>query len=371
MGGDQDIDNLFGSGSEEEREDSPPAAVKPLQKSAADQRQDTPDEFADYEDTPDDFNSAPQPSGKPRHFEAPLIPPADRSKVHLLKLTNIVGVQTKPFESSTFEKEEDTYTDDNGLVRVRLRDSNVIRWKYSTDRGGAKSIMSNARIVKWSDGTWQLLLGDEVFDVAQQDISRDNVYLYTEHSLFQCQAQLTSRMVFRPSSLQSASHKRLKEAVSQRHSKVNKIQNHATLLDPEKEKTEQEKEIELTNKNRESQARRQNRTMQSYSAPRVPFTRDYLENDDYDDDDEELAAGGRRLYDERAEADAARRLSVAKRPNPAIRTVEKRRRVEDEEEDDNSEYPAESDDDNRKGRERGAKPKARRGVVLSEDEDED
>jgi RNA polymerase-associated protein LEO1 len=37
---------------------------------------------------------------------------------------------------------------------------------------------SNARFVRWEDGSLQLFLGKEVLDVAEQDNSQNNNYLF-------------------------------------------------------------------------------------------------------------------------------------------------------------------------------------------------
>jgi RNA polymerase-associated protein LEO1 len=41
---------------------------------------------------------------------------------------------------------------------------------------------SNARFVRWSDGSLQLLLGCEVLDVSGQDITSNNFYLFAHLS---------------------------------------------------------------------------------------------------------------------------------------------------------------------------------------------
>lgn len=37
------------------------------------------------------------------------------------------------------------------------------------------------RFVRWSDGSLQLLVGDEVLDVSELDVERDNSYLFLRH----------------------------------------------------------------------------------------------------------------------------------------------------------------------------------------------
>ena len=65
------------------------------------------------------------------------------------------------------------------------------------------------------------MLGDEVLDVAEQDTSRDNSHLFVRHAgLVQALGPLKSKMNFRPSSLDSRSHKQLTAIVDKRHAKV-------------------------------------------------------------------------------------------------------------------------------------------------------
>ena len=45
--------------------------------------------------------------------------------------------------------------------------------------------------MRWSDGSRQLLLGDEVLDVAEQDVANDHHYLFVRHQgLIQARAPL-------------------------------------------------------------------------------------------------------------------------------------------------------------------------------------
>ena len=45
-----------------------------------------------------------------------------------------------------------------------------IRWKIGFDEKGNTKRESNARIVKWSDGSMSLHLGSEIFDVYRQPL---------------------------------------------------------------------------------------------------------------------------------------------------------------------------------------------------------
>ena len=56
---------------------------------------------------------------------------------------------------------------------------NTIRFRQAAGKGekeGESKIESNARMVKWSDGTWQLVVGRKLYSL--QESSAKNAYLY-------------------------------------------------------------------------------------------------------------------------------------------------------------------------------------------------
>jgi RNA polymerase-associated protein LEO1 len=96
------------------------------------------------------------------------VPPQD--SLRLVKLPNILGVEPRPFDPDTFGAGAQVEIDARGFKRVRLRDQNCIRWRWAADEAtGGQVQESNARFVRWSDGSLQLLLGDEVLDVKEID----------------------------------------------------------------------------------------------------------------------------------------------------------------------------------------------------------
>lgn len=405
--GNEDVAHLFGSDSEDsqprspggsdnllDEEDTAPAVFKRTIR-------DSPDEDEGLGARDSDDERPVKPSAPPMEIEAPLLPLPPKDKVHLLKLTNIVGIQPKPFDPDTFQKEEEMYYDDDGKQRIRLRDHNVIRWRYHRLPGGREVKESNARYVQWSDGSWQLLLGDEVLDITKQDISRNNTYLFAVRNIIQGQCQLTSRMVLRPASLDSKLHMRLREAVDKRHTKVYRVQKHSAIADPEKAKAEEEKKVEAIIKGRENLLHRQNKEAFKYSQPpKRKAIEKYLESDDEEDlgyndvpEPRRATLSRGRNFDDDEEIENARRLQSAKRHAAPSSTPNKRRRVadddsdeeeeeeyvdedEEEEEEEHEEEDLDEDEEPRKGKDKAKekpreKPKSRPRVVLSDDDDDE
>lgn len=53
---------------------------------------------------------------------------------------------------------------------MKLKVENTIRWREIFDKDGNVLKESNARVIKWSDGSMSLHLGSEIFDVYKQPL---------------------------------------------------------------------------------------------------------------------------------------------------------------------------------------------------------
>lgn len=51
-----------------------------------------------------------------------------------------------------------------------MKVENTIRWREVFDKDGNVVKESNARVIKWSDGSMSLHLGSEIFDVYKQPL---------------------------------------------------------------------------------------------------------------------------------------------------------------------------------------------------------
>ncbi len=60
--------------------------------------------------------------------------------------------------------------DEEGRARLKLKVENTIRWRTAFDDKGNAIQESNARMVRWSDGSLTLHLGSEIFDVFKQPL---------------------------------------------------------------------------------------------------------------------------------------------------------------------------------------------------------
>lgn len=183
------------------------------------------------------------------------------NNLHMTKLPNILGVQTEAFDPTTYLAAAEE--EDFGQAAY-----NLMRWRYQTDAAGhsvrdANDQLvreSNTRLVEWEDGTYTLHVGNETFQVDMLDSSSAgfaglNGYLYLSQTatykdeadeqkeepagtVLECMGPVQSRMVIRPSSLQSEAHKLLTVGIRQKTIKKARIAEFVTQEDPEKLKLE-------------------------------------------------------------------------------------------------------------------------------------
>lgn len=236
--------------------------------------------------------------------------PNDGVSLHMTKLPNLVAIQPNAFDESIYlEKEEEEQY--KGYVH------NMIRWRYKQnakgemerDSDGNLIRESNSKLVKWSDGSYTLHIGTEAFNIQTVDSSSNkfaglNGYLYlsqkatynddggvadgTGGTVLECVGPIASRLVPKPSSLQSEAHKSLTLAVRQRTIKRAKIAEYVTQEDPEKAKAERIKTNQEEDKIR---ARKRANYRANTSRHRTPgMNRQYMEEDDDDYDTTNISA---------------------------------------------------------------------------------
>lgn len=143
--------------------------------------------------------------------------------IHFVKLPNFLSVDTRPFDTETYEDEidEEETLDEEGRQRLKLKVANTIRWrKYINDQGETVQD-SNARFVKWSDGSLSLHLGNEIFDVYKQPLQNDHNHLFIRQGTgLQGQAVFRTKLTFRPHSTDSFTHKKMTMSLADRSQKT-------------------------------------------------------------------------------------------------------------------------------------------------------
>eukprot|EP01039_Chlorochromonas_danica_P012150 gene12150-13818_t len=254
------------------------------------------------------------------------------------------------FSSEAFSP--DSYNADDEQKRFEAA-SAVIRWCY--DPANPQNILSNAALVQYEDGSYELVVGGSVFNA--KVAPAENCYIFeratckqterkhphgeahheddkeTSCSCLICCGQLNQRFVFEPSSLDSAAHHRIHFNV-RNHDQFRQEKKIGTM-DPEKlqamQAINQEQFVKL-DKSRKSVARQKKRAADSqprrFAHHRPYMTSQYLEGDeyeDYEDDDDDEDAG-----------------KLIARPK---KTPTKRPRARDDDDDDEGESVGHDDDE--------------------------
>lgn len=175
--------------------------------------------------------------------------------------------------------------------RIKLKVENTIRWRFKDGESNSQVPISerekesNARFVRWSDGSMSLALGDEMFQVNAQTLQNQHQFLVVHHPaalMLQTQLAFTDTLTFQPYTTQSVTHRKLTAAIAGRHVKGVKTKMVPTLMDPKaaKEKIEQ-RELEQV------RSRRKVTTERNRHARATGLTSRGLEESDGDHDDED------------------------------------------------------------------------------------
>ncbi|WOH03470.1 hypothetical protein DCAR_0622868 [Daucus carota subsp. sativus] len=271
-----------------------------------------------------------RPVGPPLELGIPLRPPPARpEKMNIIKVSNIMGIDPKPFDPETYVEEDEFVTDESGSKkRIRL-ENNIVRWRNVKNPDGTITRESNARFIRWSDGSLQLQIGNEVLDISVQDARHDQAHLFLRHDkgILQSQGRLLQKMRFMPSSLTSKSHRMLTALVDSRHKKVYKVKNCVTDIDPEREKEQKERAEsqtiranELLSRKKEKVNRKYTQTVRRERQLSPGFLEDALEEDDEPDYYESRRSAPRRRFDDDMEMEdrAEKRILSAKKGHKDI-----------------------------------------------------
>ena len=203
--------------------------------------------------------------------EIPKINTNFGKQLQFVKLPNFLSVDTRPFDEAVYEDEidEDEVMDEEGRARLKLKVENTMRWRYAKDEYGNPKYddlgnqvkESNARMIRWSDGSMSMHLGNEIFDVHSMALQGDYNHLFVRQGLgLQGQAVFKTKLTFRPHSTDSFTHRKMTMSLADRTSKTQKVKVLPIAgKDPESQRTEMIKKEEERLKasiRRESQQRR-------------------------------------------------------------------------------------------------------------------
>lgn len=340
---------------------------------------------------------------KPKLISVPDIPLPHFQKenvtLHMAQLPKVLGIQSEAYDANTYNASvEDAEFQGTG--------NSMIRWRYKVDESGdfvrdAEGRLvreSNAKIIKWSDGSYGLRVGDEIFDIdeignstkkSSEEVNseaKDFLYLTQKArseegerksagTILECVNSLKSKFLLRPASIKSGTHriatmKKQRTQLKQRP----QIQEHVTFVDPEKQKAEriQNKE-DLMKQEKRSGGRR---STGGGGKRRYGMHRAYMEEDDEHYDSVNIRSLKKRKddmdYDDYGDDEEDEWSKQKKRGFEDGRKTAKY--LSDEEDADDEDMVLDNEDDdeeeivNRKTASRGGGQK-RRAAFLDDDDD--
>ena len=194
---------------------------------------------------------------------------ATRDELFLSKFIN--SVDAEAFDAGTFDP---SYS--QGVSEEQL----TVRWRKATTKeqkeklSGAEAALgmeSNARVVKWSDGSMTLQVGDEHIDLLTRDITVGTSLVCCKHGrtdkhklFLESQEVLSKRVTFRPFSIKSKAHSLLSKEAVKSKVKSNQSKKITVKENPRLMQLEREKEEEAKIKQQELLQRKQEKVMAKY-----------------------------------------------------------------------------------------------------------
>lgn len=348
---------LFGS--DDEEMDGTPALLVDSVPELATQDENDQEQLSESEQARRNELEYPEPEGDPTSTEEQTIaeitilanPIPTQSKVWHARLPNFLALETKPFEKATWVppvevEEEDSQGAEEGEKKAPVPDENVIRWRWGKDAQGKPIPQANSRIVEWSDGSLSLQIGTELFDITASldasapitalpphlsetkpplpnasntpsltdfDPARGHGLTYVTSSnpcddLIEMQASVHGTLTFRPTTLQSKTHRLLAGNIAGRYVKGRAMKQALTSVDPERKKAEMEKAV--TDKARKL-ARAKNGTSSGGKKKRRSTRLEGVTDDEDDEEEgEDIGGGGRRSNPKRGKGGALSREEV-------------------------------------------------------------
>ncbi|KAA8899476.1 hypothetical protein TRICI_006339 [Trichomonascus ciferrii] len=285
--------------------------------------------------------------------------PDPEGRAYFARVPAFLTLEPHPFEEQKFLEERQSQGEQG---RLRLLNENTIRWRYGKGSAGNMTKQSNARFIKWDDGSMSLQVGGEMFDV--QEKPYQDAFLAVSHpknELLQTSAVLDTALSLVPTSTSSHTHKRLTQELAKRQLKSASVGSFATTDDPEKMKREAEKAEEinlrarrkLENKRRQMEEREGGGGLAASRTSRSSYN-DYggggaigdgYEEDDFvveDEDEDEEDERAQRLHNLKKRGAAAYRDNSDEEEEEEIEDADELEEEEDVDLDDDDKEPTQS-----------------------------
>mmetsp|Transcript_70938 Transcript_70938/g.139324 ORF Transcript_70938/g.139324 Transcript_70938/m.139324 type:complete len:571 (+) Transcript_70938:3-1715(+) len=255
-----------------------------------------------------------------------------------VRTPNFIKIQPAEYNQSLYEADSER--------KVFEGSTAVVRWRNKLDANGEIVIgadgkpvrESNARLLRWSDGTVQLVVGDAIFQCKNLDV--DNCYIYEQQAVqvipedqvesvtasdnvLECVGSVQKRLVLQPLSLDSESHARMSMKISEKFKKESKIRDRdyeqisekpeKTLADLAKQADEEDRRERRARERQYGSASGNTITGAARFIKRPTMSADYLAAgyDDYDEEEAEHDDNRARKHSQQGVKAGKKKSSVA------------------------------------------------------------
>ncbi|CAG8775292.1 35796_t:CDS:2, partial [Racocetra persica] len=215
------------------------------------------------------------------------------NKYIVAKVPNFFHYTTAAFRPETYSQADDQTVED----AIKLGAQDGLRWRYKKDPNTGietNEKESNARIIKWSDGSKTLLIGKEQFEISSESLESKHQFLTVPHrgsNTLELHEKLNEHITFCPIS-GSTTHKKLTIAIQSRHAKQVKTQFVDMNKDPKLIRLQIEAERDkkhnvqkrMTNANRAPKGRKKHDDDSDAEERNPAFGVSKPRNDSYEDD---------------------------------------------------------------------------------------
>ena len=214
-----------------------------------------------YED--DASASAPVIEEQTAWVNVPQLPMRRTKETLLARLPNFVRYKDRPFDPATWDERDDDAEEDAEEVgdkhaRSVLRTMSTIRWRWQDAGPSSYTPQSNARIVRWSDGSESLQIGSEFLDMTRhaepstQGMPLTYIYVpHPEEGLLEAECAVRTSLTFKPN-VHSETHNKIASAI--RHQRGMRVVASADAfggMDPEREKERIERQLKDAEKRKQ------------------------------------------------------------------------------------------------------------------------
>ena len=168
--------------------------------------------------------------------------PSATAKAAVLRVPKFVAFEQSPWDPDKPQKE---YDEGQAVLRWRL-EKDILTGESMLDENNKPRWTSNGRLVKWSDGSMQLIVGSERYDIVERPMKSERLCLQAKpKSGAMClvsQKALETEMRLRPPSLSSEAHKAFSLRTKKAVVKAKGVKEFFATSDPEMDKRAREKQ---------------------------------------------------------------------------------------------------------------------------------